>query len=673
MDNMHKYMHNTFWLEDQISVTFKVITPVGIKPTLTGIIGDVRQRIDGLNSLLQEKSIANGDFRGVSLSFFDRKNTDAPPQSQMDMSMDEHMPTSNDFPGLYLFTPDTFQAGLGFTEARVVSFLNLNRPSSTLPSMTASPSGMPSIPEGGSADSSYFNEIEQSPKGLVPQVVNLINASLDSKGKQRVMDDTTVSGTNASGNNAQILVSSVAPTWLCGATGPVTQGCPLSPPIPVAAGNSCSSSPGLWSITLPELPVDLQPMAGDGVTVFVLDTLPQLEQIQKAAEAAGDNNLLLQDVAKNVTFSYPAMPAELDQPGPLQVGTGKDIHGRVVGFKMPDHGMFVAGIIHDLAPKAKIECIRVLNDLCTGSIETITDALNGIHQRMSMGGDLAGKPVVINMSLVIPDDNEAVRAGIDQALLDLTRDGLLSVIQSLVDLGAIFVASAGNEGDLRYNPMNMPATRPNALYPAAFAYNGLVHAERMIPVGAVNKDGNATVYSCYPGIQGIATYGGDLPKDADIEDGHGYDMTSVKKIDATIGLYTSPFYPALSIDDPQSTYPAPNASGWAYWIGTSFATPIISAVAARTLELNPQPTVPASQPVPASIIAPAATRQTNWTNLTAMTNSTSGGTNAATDAMGPMVWAVQCQPGAGEDEDEDEDVEIIVINETEVVIQHEDD
>src|SRR5437764_8137686 len=167
-------------------------------------------------------------------------------------------------------------------------------------------------------------------------------------------------------------------------------------------------------------------------------------------------------------------------------------------------------------------------------------------------------------------------------------------------------------------------------------------------------------------MQGVATYGGDLPKDVDIEDGHGYDMTSVKKIDAPIGLYTSPFYPALSIDDPQPTYPTPNASGWAYWIGTSFATPIISAIAARTLELNPQPAVPASQPMPASIIAPSATRQTDWTNLASMANSTGGGTNAATDVLGPVVWAVQCHADPGDDKDEDED-EVIVISETEVV------
>ncbi|MFL5660536.1 MAG: hypothetical protein ACJ8BW_04215, partial [Ktedonobacteraceae bacterium] len=376
---MPKYMHNTFWLEDQISVTFKISTPAGLKLTLASIIGDLRQRIDALNNLLLENSASNDAFKGVSLSFFDQKDMDTQlPSSEMDMPPCVPTRGSNDFPGLYLFTPGIIPPTRGSTEARVVSFLSLKKPTSTPPALAASPSEMPGMPEGGPTPDGGFHAKERSPEGLIPQIVNLINGNIDSKGKQQITP----------GSNSQVSVSSAAPTYLCGSTsnphplGHIGEGCPLSPPIPVAAGDSCSSSPGLWPISLPELPADLQPMTGDGVTVFVLDTLPQLEQIQKAAAAAGDNNLLLQDVAKNVTFSYPAIPAELDQPGPLQVGTGKDIHGRVVGFKMPDHGMFVAGIIHDLAPKAKIECIRVLNDLCTGSVQTITDALSGIHQRM---------------------------------------------------------------------------------------------------------------------------------------------------------------------------------------------------------------------------------------------------------------------------------------------------
>src|SRR5207302_706095 len=109
-------------------------------------------------------------------------------------------------------------------------------------------------------------------------------------------------------------------------------------------------------------------------------------------------------------------------PGTSQAGTGKDVYGRLVGFRMPDHGLFVAGIIRDLAPDANIECVRVLNDFCTGSIQTLVDVLNGITKRMSPinpdtneAGDLynirknSPKPVVINLSLVIPDDNEVLK------------------------------------------------------------------------------------------------------------------------------------------------------------------------------------------------------------------------------------------------------------------------
>jgi len=275
-------------------------------------------------------------------------------------------------------------------------------------------------------------------------------------------------------------------------------------------------------------------------------------------------------------------------------------------------------------------------------------------------GDLQKMPVVINLSLVIPDFMEATNAGIDDTTLDMTREGLLTVIQTLVDLGAIFVASAGNEGDQRYQPMSN--LRPNALYPAAYAYNGLNDRERMIPVGAVDKTGNATVYSCYPGIRGFATYGGDLPKKADIERVDG--MTRVKRIDAPIGLYTSLTYPALSIDDTEATYPAPNAHGWAYWVGTSFATPIVCAVAARAIELNLRraQTPPIEPPPP--IVSPAVTRDTTWTNLEA--GAAGPHTTAGASFPGRVIWAVQCQPAV--DEEENEGAEEVEVNITEVNI-----
>lgn len=56
--------------------------------------------------------------------------------------------------------------------------------------------------------------------------------------------------------------------------------------------------------------------------------------------------------------------------------------------------------------------------------------------------------------------------------------------------------------------------------------------------------------------------------------------------DAVRGIYSSTHYSELSATDlPPAEYHAlTNNNAWAYWSGTSFATPIISAVAARVLQ-----------------------------------------------------------------------------------------
>ena len=55
-------------------------------------------------------------------------------------------------------------------------------------------------------------------------------------------------------------------------------------------------------------------------------------------------------------------------------------------------------------------------------------------------------------------------------------------------------------------------------------------------------------------------------------------------IDALRGVYSYPAFPALSAKDQSKSYEIPTKNAWAYWPGTSFATPIISGIAARVLE-----------------------------------------------------------------------------------------
>src|SRR5438270_7632704 len=95
-------------------------------------------------------------------------------------------------------------------------------------------------------------------------------------------------------------------------------------------------------------------------------------------------------------------------------------------------------------------------------------------------------------------------------------------------------------------------------------------------------------------------------------------------IDAICGVYSSPYYPALSEHDhypaisldPAPEYPEYQVSPrstWAYWSGTSVAAPIVSALAARVLQSH----IPAASSTPEHIdvhqaIIQASAETTDW-------------------------------------------------------------
>lgn len=591
MNEMHKYMHNTFWVDNQVSFTFAH--------------GPSNPEEDWSKSLNLSDFAAFLNDHGFTMPGWDGPNStkQRTAAKRADQIATSDYPIFYEFPGPHVALPNVLQ---GEASTLVASFFRFEGPAAA-----------PQVQQGQ-------DDLRST---TVAQLVNLVNEHQQAlyDGTARLQDGTQLKS---------IPIVAAAPNWYCGASGHVTTGCPLTPPIPIATGAKCSSSSGLWPIQLPDLPRELKTMTGDGVTVFVLDSLPSGDDMKRAAEAAGEHNLLLLDLINNVTFTYPALPEILDRPGTQQTMTGKDIHGKAVGFRMPDHGLFVTGIIRDIAPNTHVECIRVLNDYCAGTALILIDQLHRILQRTLEGGDLYSRDVVINMSLEIPDDEDVKTSDIDPVLARLQ---LFQAIQSLSARGVIFVASAGNEGDRRY--MKPKGEHPNALYPAAYAYQlgQFEGVENMIPVGAVNHKEKIASYSCYPGLRGVSTYGGDVPASFTNKETH---MTEVDKhtIDAVIGVYTQLSYPALSIDDPEATYPVPNAHGWAYWIGTSFATPIISAVVARALELrqrNPTLDFARATPITEAIIKYVTTKYICWP-------VGCGGSFAS--IPGPLVLAIQCHP-----------------------------
>jgi len=219
---------------------------------------------------------------------------------------------------------------------------------SAMASMSGNSSPMASMPGNGSANMDNGEGVANP----VVRYVNFINQPATLEHLQIAL---------------KIPILAASPTWLTGGSGYVPVGCPLCPPIPVPAEAHCSSSPGLWPITLPELPDELERATGDGIHVIILDTLPRQQDIVRAVEGAEDHNMLLLDVFNNVVMQHNLLPAAIDEPSPTQPKTGKDIKGRNGGgFRMADHGLFIAGIVRDVAPDAQVECIRALNDFCAG-------------------------------------------------------------------------------------------------------------------------------------------------------------------------------------------------------------------------------------------------------------------------------------------------------------------
>ena len=549
----------------------------------------------------------------------------------------------NSTTGKYLFNAPSGQGTI------VVCFLHGQ--SST---MASSISNMKSMMGRGRNDSSESDNTQA--------IVTLINRNLE---KLR--------------RDGSIPIIAAVPNWIGGGTPPVGHGCPITPPIPVSGSDACASHPGSWPITLPELSPTMNSLQGDGVTVFVLDTIPELEQIRKAAVKAADNNLLLKDMVERMDNRIPSpTPPAITPPSIIidhqqvpkriatNIQTGKDVYQRLFGFKMPDHGLFVAGIIHDLVPQARIECIRVLNDSGIGDFAIICKALEDIQGRMETEPQKLGQ-VVVNMSLVItPADEEIAglwfgddytcHAGDLASMMQevkLLRLGLHMVIRSLTTQGAVVVASAGNDSkaDPRLSSMgmNMGMDMPSRLgprYPAAFP--------EVISAGAVFKDGSAASYSNFPALppnhNGIATHGGGMPTPIP------YNPAATPSVpipppgaktwaivtDAVIGVYSADTYSMLSASDlPPKDYRAPaDSNAWAYWSGTSFATPVISAVAARALQGLSTGTLSSSKSVQ-DIITTTSGQQAILAGGTTLSNNTEFGVGVSV-----LTAEQNCQPAA---------------------------
>ena len=244
----------------------------------------------------------------------------------------------------------------------------------------------------------------------------------------------------------------------------------------------------------------------------------------------------------------PEMPPSQANPSALDEFIEVVEHNEVRGVPdARDHGLFVASLVHVVAPNSTIHLYRVLNDSNRGDSFMLIQKLGEvINERMRIGQQnglekkLCG--TVINLSL-------GVHA--------LNRDGepnlylpcLYYLLRCADKHGAIIVAAAGN--DSAQQPIQKP---PQA--PASFDF--------VIGVGSSNYQGG---YSCFSNKGDVLAPGGDNEPSCD--------LTPYADLDDATKRRTS------VIGYSKETSPETN---YAYWKGTSFSTPLVSGLAALLLE-----------------------------------------------------------------------------------------
>ena len=335
---------------------------------------------------------------------------------------------------------------------------------------------------------------------------------------------------------------------------------------------------------------------GEGVIVAILDTAPCLHDLAAAYE-----KWQKVDPAGNPPKPYGLIETLLKPNGPLTVHPAsyeellrmRSVHLEDHNYKMTDHGLFVAGIIHSIARAAEIHLYEVLNPDGVGDLTSIASGLLKVFESFS------GEPLVVNCSLVLniplgeysqedldsPNPDRLIRKvktvlplrghrhkDLDRKLLEyilgdpkwLERIGAL--MEWICDLlfwrGSRVIAAAGNDWSREEDE-----GRPQARYPAAFNSALGIGA---LPKGQVTTPAGKRETSSYsnlsdaPGDVGVTTLGGEPGEEQGV-----------------LGIYLGKF--------PSPHARRRNTKHWAWWAGTSFATPIVTGAIAAILSAPAKP------------------------------------------------------------------------------------
>jgi len=304
---------------------------------------------------------------------------------------------------------------------------------------------------------------------------------------------------------------------------------------------------------------------GKGVDVAILDTAPCLHDLADAYNNWCGENLWTQPSSQHPhalirTLLGPQSPLRLYPASYEDLRRMGSIESDEHPYPMPDHGLFAAGIVHTIAPRATIHLVEVLNRYGIGDFESVTVGLQRVIDQIQR---YPGRSVVVNCSFVLNlpirteqchhDSETTIWTTYGRNWLEHQGDGLMYIADLVYALNSRVIAAAGND---RTGPGSVDARYP-AAFPSALGVGALPRLGSE-PPGLFTKADYSNVAD-KPESEGMTTLGGEEGAE-----------------NGVLGIYLGEF--------PDHTS---NETKWAWWAGTSFATPIISAVTAAVLSSMP--------------------------------------------------------------------------------------
>jgi hypothetical protein len=319
---------------------------------------------------------------------------------------------------------------------------------------------------------------------------------------------------------------------------------------------------------------------GAGVRVGIFDASPFTPTLATATE----DNAGAIHFAEPIAYVTPTLELSVIHP-PMDPLTPTNT---AVLTDVRDHGLFVAGLIHAVAPESKIHLIRVLDENGCGGLFTLNEALfRFIAQMEKDRRTLEG--VVINLSLGVQkprtglqvtvqsdaQPHEPMYVEIDESLTVLVTDTIESLYTAVLlahDRGAVVVAAAGNDSvEEKPSSPHFPAAYPSVIGVAA----NNIRRER----------------ACFSNWGDVSAPGGNGGLNEELSDElkNGMPESEFKGIDVDC----LPMHAKCvgECDDAVISLMQFRHEGYAYWSGTSFSAPLASGLAALVLDAGASRTI----------------------------------------------------------------------------------